>query len=482
MARMFDIVVIGNGAVGMTLAVALAEASSSTRIAVVGPPIRFGCASLAAGAMINVWAEIECGCMEEPPLAARLTIARCALDLWDAHAERLSSRSNRRITIQWGTHVFGNARSPTAEERAFDYLQRIMQRENVRHHNVAPEKLAFLGADRATRPMRVVFVPDGYVNSRPVIEALDFILDQSPTCCPVRTCVREIKIRPGGDKILELDEGEDLITKTIVLANGAFAQRLIDPISELRHTVPRLLFGGGTGLDLYFESPVSMPIGLEELNSVVRTMDRGAGCGMHLIPLGNRRYYFGATNSIWLTAEEDMLSVHGISTLLNGLTSEFHQLFLRAGFSIRKTGFRPVSLDTFPLLGESDVPGIWFCNGTKRDGFTCAPFLAAEMTKAMAGQHHGLPALFRPSRALISYRDRESATDVAVEAAMGSDYMNGFHLPIYRWEEMENVHRKKVKATYDKRKIREFGIHPEVLGYYEVDELYHAVAPRLSRP
>jgi glycine oxidase len=479
---MFDIVIIGNGAIGMTLALALADASSSTQIAVVGPPHRFGCASLAAGAMINVWAEIEYGCMEEPALAAKLVMARRSLDLWDAHADSLSRRSNQPITVHWGTHVFASSRSTVAEERSFDYLQRILERESVPHHNVAVNELTFLGADRATRPMRSLCVPDGRVNSHAVMEALECILDQLPTCHIVPGSVREIRIGPDGDKILELDEGESLFTQTIVLANGAFAQRLIDPIPELKHTVPRLLFGGGTALDVHFQSPLSMPAGLGGLNAVVRTMDRGAGCGMHLIPAGHGSYYFGSTNSILLRPEEDALSVNGIQSLLQGLTSEFHQSFLRAAFSIRKTGFRPVSIDTFPLLGESDVDGVWFCNGTKRDGFTCAPFLAAEMTKAMAGRAHDLPKMFRPSRPLISYRDRESATNVAVEASMGSDYMNGFRLPVYRWVDMENVHRKKIAAIYDKRNIRDFGIHPEVLGYYDIDELYYAVSPRLGRP
>ena len=98
MARIFDIVIAGNGSIGMTLAAALARAGSSTQIAVVGPPLRRGSASLAAGAMINVWAEMESGCMEEPPLAAKFALARSALHLWDEHVEALSGddRLSRR--------------------------------------------------------------------------------------------------------------------------------------------------------------------------------------------------------------------------------------------------------------------------------------------------------------------------------------------------------------------------------------------------
>jgi glycine oxidase len=481
MPRVLDIVIVGNGALGMTLAMTLARESSSTRIAVVGPPLRCGSASLAAAAMINVWGEIESGSLEEPPLAARLSMARSALALWDAHAEILSAHSSRSVLVRWGTYVLSSSRGTATEERSFAYLQRTMERERIPYSCVSPEDLKFLAADPAARPMKALRIPDGCVDSRSVIEALDETVAHLPACSAIPAYVKEMVVDRNGDKLLRLSEGEDLVTQTVVLANGAYAQSLINPIPALKDTVPRLFFGGGRGLDVYFPPGVRTPAGLDQLDAVVRTMDRGGGCGMHLVPFGNGRFYLGASNALWLSPEEEVPKVQVISGLLNGMTSEFHTGFLGAAFSIRAPGFRPVCLDTFPLLGESDVRGVWFCNGTKRDGFTCAPFLAIEMAKAMAGRRHALPELFRPSRPLISYRNRHAATEAAVAAFVGSDYINGVRLPVHRWEELANSYRKRIETTYKKRNIQDFGIHPEVMGFYESDELYRATSHKLSR-
>lgn len=173
--------------------------------------------------------------------------------------------------------------------------------------------------------------------------------------------------------------------------------------------------------------------------------------------------------------------VHAILSLLRGLTTEFHHSFFRATTSVRGPGFRPITMDTFPLLGESNVPGIWFCNGTKRDGFTCAPFLAQEMAKAMNGNDSALPPLFSPSRSLISYRGREMAIEAAVDATLGAESMNGLVLPTYLWDDWPNHHRDRICSIYNRRNINEFGIHPELIHFYESDELYNKTVHRRDR-
>ena len=58
--QFFDCIIIGNGSIGMAIASDLSrESSSSFRISIFGKKNREGSASLAAGAMINVFGEIE---------------------------------------------------------------------------------------------------------------------------------------------------------------------------------------------------------------------------------------------------------------------------------------------------------------------------------------------------------------------------------------------------------------------------------------
>jgi glycine oxidase len=477
MSRAYDIIVIGNGIVGMSLALALAKASASTRIAIVGPHARTGSASLAAGAMINVWAETEADCLENPALAARFFLARKAFDLWDEYAGALAEDYSQPIPISWGTYVISGSRGPIMEERAFDYMRQLLKGANLLCEDLSARDLCFLSPDTMTRPMRATRIPDGAVDSGCVMAALETVLQHHPACNLIPALAKQLVITPSGDKIVRLHEGNDLHSKTVVLANGAYAQALIDQIPKLKNSVPSLLFGGGSALHLTFPSTVHIPTELRKLNQVVRTMDRGGGCGMHLIPRGDGGFYFGASSGIWLTPEH-LPRVHAISVLLNGLTTEFHHNFFHASLALQSPGFRPVTLDAFPLLGESDVRGVWFCNGTKRDGFTCAPFLAQEMVKSMAGLDSELPEMFRPSRPLISYWERERAIDAAVESVIGSEYMHGLRLPTYRHDEWFKNRRKAVTAIYERRQIKDFGIHPELTHFYESDELYRLTAHR----
>jgi glycine/D-amino acid oxidase-like deaminating enzyme len=54
----YDFAIIGNGILGSTLAWKLSEELPNSKIILIGPKDRFGSASIASGAMINVFAEL----------------------------------------------------------------------------------------------------------------------------------------------------------------------------------------------------------------------------------------------------------------------------------------------------------------------------------------------------------------------------------------------------------------------------------------
>ena len=168
----------------------------------------------------------------------------------------------------------------------------------------------------------------------------------------------------------------------------------------------------------------SMPTPLRELKCVVRTMDRGGACGFHLVPYSDDPFYFGASSGVW-TEPEPQPRAHAVSWLLHGIETEFSNAFFTANVTLRAPGYRPVAADTSPLLGESKLTGIWFASERKRDGCTYASYLTREMAKAMAGGPGEQPEMFRPSRPLISYWNRDRATVPAVRATIGGEHMHG---------------------------------------------------------
>ena len=108
----------------------------------------------------------------------------------------------------------------------------------------------------------------------------------------------------------------------------------------------------------------------------------------------------------------------------------------------------------------------------KRDGFTSSPYLVRELAAAMTGGESGLPERFKPSRKLLSYRRRKDAVAGAVTSTLAGEYSHALRLPAYRTKEWTEVHRQKLEGIYEKRSLRDFGIHPELIHLYESDEFF----------
>ena len=73
-----DFCIIGNGVLGSTLAWKLSERLNNSKITIIGPESKFGSASVASGAMINVFAEIEDGFQNYEPLLKRFQMSYSA--------------------------------------------------------------------------------------------------------------------------------------------------------------------------------------------------------------------------------------------------------------------------------------------------------------------------------------------------------------------------------------------------------------------
>lgn len=474
----FDVVIIGNGVLGMTLGLELARREAAMKIAIVGSPLRPGSASLAAGAMINVWGELDDGALEFAPAAAKFFMGCHAIELWDQHAQQLSEDA-LRIGVTWGSIVLDTGKGLDHEARSFDYLENTLAGQGMKVQHLSPDDMPFLSVHSQHRSRRAMRIPDGFVDSRAVMQALQIQLARLTAIHSITSMATSLKRSDAGVMEVHVRDGESLSTRIVVLANGAYAQGLIDGVPELKESVPHLFFGGGSALQLQFPDSVQVSPELEQLNQVVRTLERGNGHGIHLIPQGARSFYFGSSSHIALSAQ--LAPIAGaIFGMLQAVQLEINQHFGNAEVSLRGVGQRAISADTFPLLGESALPGIWFCTGARRDGFTCSPFIGQELAKAILNLPNALPELFRPSRPLISYRSRAEAIAAAAQARVGQEMICNSGLapdqvsPAQLDRRMQR-HRREVTEIYDRRGIGEFGIAPELLHLYDSDESYRAI-------
>jgi glycine oxidase len=479
----FDIILVGNGILSLTTAYRLKKSDPNLKIALVGPKDRLGSASLAAGAMINLWAEICEGQFENPALSERFKLAQNGNDLWDDFALELSQYSKEPLKVVRGTYLVLNAKSTEVEDRAVRYIKKSLREQNVDHHLVNPSDVKWLKPAADARALEVVCLPDGRIDSRQVISALDNAMESLgvkvyPLKALSLTPAKRSFLRLSSDHSITLEDGSILTAKNIVLANGTFAQALIDPIDELRKEIPRLLFGGGSGVNLEFPDWVKKYGGMcrhiFDMDVVIRTPDRGGACGLHVVPYGNGSYFLGSSSGVWM--DPDILpKIHGIHGLIHSVMTEISRAFFFAGISLRGNGFRPTAIDAFPLLGETNISGIWMINGTKRDGFTMSPYLSREISKAILGEKHTLPSRFQPARKLISYKTKKEAVEAAELMYKGSDFQHGGLVVPYMVDAYSQMRLKQITDVYDKRNIQDFGIHPEVLHLYENDDFYALV-------
>lgn len=477
----YDVIVVGNGALGLGTAYELRKRDSNLSIAVVGPSHRTGAATMAAGAMINVWAEMAAGQFDNPALADRADLTIEAMALWDKHCEGLSEFAETPLSVKWGTYILNNALGSPHETKAVDYIIDTMRKRQVPHEVLSPGAIPWINPEQRGQTTRIVKVPDGRIDPRLVLQAYEkFFANRNVDVYDETAEGLQIGLRiplRSPEKTLTLSSGAKLKTKTLVLASGSFSQALIDQVPDLRKEVPRLVWGAGSGLDISLPLWIHRYGGIDrrifDIDAVVRTVDRGGACGLHLVPYGNGEYYLGSSSGVWFEPESKP-RVHAIHVLLRSLVEEINQAFFFATMSLRGPGFRPVSMDAFPLLGESHIAGVWFANGTKRDGFTCSPYICGEIASEILGGKSKIPKRFKPSRKLISYKTAKEAIEDSVTAEVGGEVQHALNLPPYAVESYREMKRAKIKKIYELRKIENFGIHPELPHLYENDDFYAA--------
>lgn len=472
------VLIVGNSALGLGTAFQLSGLMNGQEIAVIGPSDRTGGATVAAGAMINVWAELTHGQFENPALRAKAEMTIRGMALWEGLLQQMAPHAETSLKITWGTYVINNAFGSSGEIRSTDYIIRQMGEKNIPHRLLKADSVPWLAPSNHAAISRILEIPDGRIDPRKVLKAYENALKARQVELVNDRAVEIIAGGGGwgrrGGYVVKSEAGLSIEAENVVLANGSFAQKLVDQLPPLRKQTPRLLWGAGSALD------VSMPEWFREsgigpsifqIDKVVRTVDRGGACGVHIVPYGEGEFYLGASSGVWFDPEPAPRA-HALHALLRGLVEEINGGFFFSNIRLRGPGFRPVSSDTFPLLGQSEIPGIWFANGTKRDGFTASPFITQELAKAIVGEKHALPEIFLPSRKPISWKSMEEAIEDAVLSDYGGEIQHGLQIPPYVKGDYLDHKREKILKVYKKRGIKNFGIHPEITHIYGNDRYF----------
>ena len=361
------IAVVGNGSLGLYSAIQTKLKFSDADVILVGPKERTYAASTAAGAMANVYAEMEHS--EGSLLHANeryLEMGKISTRLWKKFLLEINGLDC--ITSE-DTYVYLQENASIFEESNYEAVIKYARSDDVLEM-LSKAAISKSFPSHASAKVKSAIKIKG--ESSFSVHKLFRLLDQFAS---------KIGIQIYDTKVLSIDidslnletEIETMKFDRIIVTAGIHTQKLLASSSILP-------VYQGVGVAMLI-NPV-LNIEMQKLRKgVFRSVNRGgAQCGIHLVPREDGKFYLGAGNYV-STIQEPVIRLDTIryllSTLENDLIGRECAYELTGEF---KLGLRPRSLDGFPMIGAlRSHPKIFVATGTNRAGLTWAPFIGAEV-------------------------------------------------------------------------------------------------------
>ena len=453
----YDVVFAGNGILATSAALELLRRQPTLKVAVVGPDARAGGASKAAGAMLNCFAEITKYTLSSRAARAKFSMCRAALELWPEWLEFVNERRRAPpLAMLRGTVVIENAVSGYLDSENFDAILATLCALKEPHEFVSGDDIAGLNPVPPARPFRAVRLPrEGSIDSAALYEGVCTALSELGATF-VHEPVGRLAVEHGRVSGVVLANGDVLSAGAVVCAAGAFTTALLDPVVPPTSVQP-VFAGAGVAMTVRRHPGPGF-------TEVVRTVNRAGSCGLHLVPLAADRDYVGATNVLF-SAPQTEASLGLCHFLLQCAIDQLDQ-----GLSARtivewRVGNRPVTLDTFPLIGWSDVDGLYIMTGTYRDGFHGSPLIARIAASELLGTAPEWPHPFQPTRRPISTLSANESASECVYHATRTGFEASLVLPrLWRHEQMQLLFTPLVTRLYDRLRTRQ-GLPPDLVPF-----------------
>lgn len=363
--------------------------------------------------MLGVFGEVTKDTFASAPGRERFELSRKAHELWGPRLEDLRERAAAEgdpLHEVEATNVILNSRSGSLDSLNFAAMIDALEACGEPWEELDPSDIAGLDPRPLARPLRAVHLPsEGAVDARQVLDLVDRKV-RAAGARVVDADVTSLQPVDAGDIELRCGDGAVLAARQVVVAAGAVSGRLLETALGEDSVVPMY---AGAGVSLVGERVTGVPF-----EAVVRTPNRSGSCGLHLIPLGASREYVGATNVLF--GEPQLREWAGVSHfLLDCATNQLDQQIYFHRVEEWRNGNRPVALDGFPLVGATEVDGLYAVSGTYRDGFHCSPALAERLADELLGGKVPETAFAPQRRALMVRSVDEAVEDFAVHSVGG---------------------------------------------------------------
>ena len=363
-----DVLIIGGGIMGTSAAWELAR--HGVQCLVLERSVPGAEASSAAAGILGAQAEAHApGPMTELCLASRARYAKFAATL------------SKETRIDVGYRECGVLRVGF-ERAAVTKLAAETAWQNKRRLSVArlaPRDLVALEPGLSPQLAGGVrFAADSRVEPKALLRALHIAAVARGVRFQSGAFVRRVALEGGRAVGVVLDDGSELRARHVVVAAGSWTS-LIDGLG-----LPpgRVIPARGQIVELELPTP--------PLSHVV------FGPGAYLVPRDDGRLLIGST--LEFVGYEREVTAGAVRDLLKhaiALVPALERAALRATWS----NFRPYTKDELPLLGRTQIPGLFLSTGHYRNGILLAPISAEIVRAAVLGQRAPLAlGAFRPER------------------------------------------------------------------------------------
>jgi len=364
-----DVVVIGAGVVGLTIAWRAAQAGMQVTLLDAEAP-GAGASSVAAGMLAPV-TEADFG--EAELVALNVEAAR--------GYPRFVAEIEDATGMQTGYRACGTLAVATDRDELeiLERLHGLQSSLGLAAQRLTPREARTLEPGLAPRVAGGVHAPDDHqVTPRAVLSALVAAFEQEGGT--LRSGERVAGIDTAGDRVsgIAFESGERIECAAAVIAAGCWSGQIAGisqyPVRPVKGQILRL--GGPAD-----ESP---------LRCVVRTPE------VYVVPRANGRVVVGAT--VEEQGFDRSVTAGGVLELLRRAYEVVPQI---AELELIETaaGLRPTTPDGGPLIGPGDTDGLLWASGHWRNGVLLAPLTAEAIVSALRGEKPSpLAAAFAPGR------------------------------------------------------------------------------------
>jgi glycine oxidase len=438
----YDVVVVGNGVVGLSIGFACARAGMRT--VVIGQTGRPFGATPASGAMLGCFAEVTTNVLATSHGRAKLEAAVSARRLWPGWLAELAELTNigDLVVAQDTVVLLNSAGSPSVDDVGYEAIRRALREYGETPEDVDPAVIEGIDPDPTSRPLRAMRLSgEAAIDSGRLLAALEIGIERAGGTVMDGEVI-SLFLEYNRVCAVNLADGERIGGSQVVLAGGVRTQALLDHIPELAQRIPRLVCGYGVSC---IARPPTGPVP----RVVLRTPNRSFACGLHLVPRGNDSVYLGATNTIHFAPQAEPC-VDDTNFLLDCAVHQLDKRLSAASIVRLQSGNRPASVDGFPIIGATSLEGLWLASGTYRDGLHMSPLIGNYLAERLQGKQPSKAFdQFTPERQPIQAFSREQIVSEMATHFIASGYERNWAIPA-EWPALieDLFHERCLTFTY----------------------------------